>query len=251
MANLFTHLIFDLSVYLDEDELIQLSLATTLSLFSGLNNLKFKRFIPSIIEADNLDLDYMKILSPKVILREMKKIKDINLKDELGLTMLHKIVLNDNLDMLKILIKIGANVNAVDDKGHTPVHRYIRLKGRNVSLEVIKLFVMTGTDISLKNINGESAIFDAVKRCRDHINKFLLDISIQKGYKETPIHVAVETTNINAVYFLVSNIDCQTFTELTKCIDWLEISKIAWRKSNPNIIDYLYDECLLYNKSQF
>ena len=70
-------------------------------------------------------------------LREfIKSCKDINYKDELGRTMLHYAVLNENLGAVKILLELNANVNAVDNDLRTPIH-YLAVVGNKDIAEYI------------------------------------------------------------------------------------------------------------------
>jgi len=57
------------------------------------------------------------------------------------------------LDILKLLIKIGANVNAKDSYGYTP----LLYASRYNKLEVVKLLLKAGADINVRN-KGDTAL---------------------------------------------------------------------------------------------
>lgn len=86
-------------------------------------------------------------------LREfIKSCKDINYKDELGRTMLHYAVLNENLDAVKVLLELDANVNEVDNDLRTPMH-YLAVVGN----EKIAEYIVKNRDISCeKDLYGQT-----------------------------------------------------------------------------------------------
>ena len=157
MSNLFADISPDLSSYLNTDELIQLSFISTSSFFYGLNNLKFKRNIPSEVEVVGLldILNNTEVFNRKEILREIKKLKEVNIKDGLERTIFHKIVINDhvgeNTDILEILENMGANVNSQDYEGNTPILAYLMLRRYNVEANVIESLLYLGSDITIEN----------------------------------------------------------------------------------------------------
>ena len=79
--DLFKEIADDATSYLDVDEVINLSMTSTISNFTCLNNLKYKRFIPSENEAKNMNLfDFVAEIegntqkNVKEILREIKNL---------------------------------------------------------------------------------------------------------------------------------------------------------------------------------
>ncbi|KAL9621355.1 MAG: hypothetical protein Q9160_004246 [Pyrenula sp. 1 TL-2023] len=61
-----------------------------------------------------------------------------------GTTPLHLAALSDRLDMVKLLIQEGGDVNAVDDYGGTPLHRAVS-KAHNY--DIAKLLIENGSDL--------------------------------------------------------------------------------------------------------
>ena len=80
---------------------------------------------------------------------------DSSKHDDLGFTALHAAVENHHYDMIKLLLEAGANVNAVDNFGNTPLQRASHQK-----TEIIQLLLSGGADPSIINNYGISA-FDS------------------------------------------------------------------------------------------
>ena len=74
-------------------------------------------------------------------------------------------------DMSIFLIENGANVNAVDLKGETPMFYAVRAKNE----QLIKNLIAKGADINARNNKGESVLFIAAENDDKKMAKFLLD----------------------------------------------------------------------------
>ncbi|MBR6435344.1 MAG: ankyrin repeat domain-containing protein, partial [Thermoguttaceae bacterium] len=68
-------------------------------------------------------------------------------KSDFERTILHYVVLKDDLKRVKELVEHGCDVNAKDHVGVTPLH----FAARNGSLKMVKLLVELGADVSAKN----------------------------------------------------------------------------------------------------
>ena len=75
---------------------------------------------------------------------------DVIYKNENKLTCLHLAVQINNADIVKALIEKGADVNAINDRGVTPLHLAIVKKQPE---EVIKTLIENGADYNVKEAN--------------------------------------------------------------------------------------------------
>jgi len=83
---------------------------------------------------------------------------NVNFKGSGGITPLHLAVTYGNIEIAKILISNGANVNVKEDNGMTPLH--IAAVARNTSsgrnIEIAKILVSNGADTYAKsNTNAQ------------------------------------------------------------------------------------------------
>jgi ankyrin repeat protein len=76
---------------------------------------------------------------------------DVNARDNDGNTPLHGIYLTD---VEEELLKLGADVNARNNEGETPLFT-------NVDNDSISLFIAHGADLNIRNNEGETVIEDA------------------------------------------------------------------------------------------
>ncbi len=77
---------------------------------------------------------------------------DVNARDNEGNTPLHEIFL---VEVEKELLKLGADVNAHNNDGETPIFT-------NVDNDVVQLFIEHGADLTIRNKNGET-VMEAAK----------------------------------------------------------------------------------------
>jgi len=90
-------------------------------------------------------------------LTEEKKV-DVNHKyNEYGITPLHLAVKTGNMDIVKYLVKKGANVNAQLRDKVTPLH-WACCKGHH---EIVAYLISKGAEIDLKDIDGLTALHTA------------------------------------------------------------------------------------------
>lgn len=100
--------------------------------------------------------------------------------------------------MAMFLIDNGADVNAADLKGETPIFYAVRAKNE----QLIKNLIAKGADINARNNKGESVLFYAAENDDRKMTKFLLDngasarlknrkkldaatVAVQMGFMET------------------------------------------------------------------
>jgi len=110
----------------------------------------------------NLHIKYVKYI--------LSKKPDLEIKDKLGNSALFNTVENQNLELTKLLLDNGVNINALNNEKETPLHWLIKknsAKGYKVNYKIdinmVKILMEKGADINAKNKNGETPL-DIAKR---------------------------------------------------------------------------------------
>jgi len=106
---------------------------------------------------------------------------DVNAKTRVGYTLLHMAVGCGNVELVKVLISNGTNVNAQwGDDGTAPLHIVVRnnsSKAKPAEIEIVKYLILQGkADVNIKETDGM-----------------------------TPLHVAACSGNMDFVEILISN----------------------------------------------
>jgi serine/threonine protein kinase len=126
--------------------------------------------------------------SEKGDVEEVKKLlkegANLNARNIVGWTPLHLAVQNGHIEVVKLLIEKGANVNAKDNIGDTPLHDAAD-KGH---IEVVRLLLEHGADPNIKNYEGKTAMdlarekgySDIVKLIEEFISFQILNIEAPK-----------------------------------------------------------------------
>ncbi|XP_046585001.1 serine/threonine-protein phosphatase 6 regulatory ankyrin repeat subunit A-like isoform X2 [Haliotis rubra] len=128
--------------------------------------------------------------------------KDVDAKDLQGETALHHAVSKENKsDVVKALMKLGANLNSTDNKGQTPLHKVSNVS-HGTSVEVAQMLVQglinkpQRADVSIADKEQMTALHHAcVSRgvCSSLVAEFLLsckgDIWSQNMHTHLPIHI--------------------------------------------------------------
>jgi len=116
--------------------------------------------------------------------------KIISKKDE----MLINASENNNLALAKLLLKMGADVNAKDKYGNTPLIKAV-LRFDSQSFELIKLLLEHGADVNAKNEYKETALIIATADIRINIIKLLLeygaDVNNIDKFGDTPLKASI------------------------------------------------------------
>lgn len=89
--------------------------------------------------------------------------------DESGSTALHKASANGHLEVLKLLIQHGSDVELADMSGCTPLH----LAARNGHLTCVKFLISQGADFRVKSKKGNTAMSMAKANCQPKVAEYL------------------------------------------------------------------------------
>lgn len=89
--------------------------------------------------------------------------------DEAGSTAVHKAAANGHLDVLKLLIQHGGDVELADISGCTPLH----VAARNGHLTCVKYLVLQGADFRMKSKKGNTAMVMAKANNQPKVAEYL------------------------------------------------------------------------------
>jgi hypothetical protein len=142
---------------------------------------------------------------------------DVNLKNSEGSTPLHIVGGDDEaVRVAEFLIENGANINLKNEYGNTPLHNavaYWRIK-------TVILFVLNGADINLKDRHGNTALHLAVATGYSAMVKFLADnmpnMNLKNRDGQTALDIAIKRRYTDIVEILNSVVPEQTETEEEK-----------------------------------
>ena len=130
---------------------------------------------------------------------------DVNARDEYGKTPLHLAVDRGGIDIVALLIAKGADVNAQDKLGNTPLH----VAAGNGRKEYAELLLAKGADVNAKNSGGNTALHKARTRYGKSAAEVLLakgaDVNAINIHGRTPLYEAVSDTNKEHLELLLAN----------------------------------------------
>lgn len=154
-----------------------------------------------------------------------------------GETALMKAVINKDLNMIRLLLKYGANINSVDERGESAVLlaaylnqfevvRYLQGAGADINLAskagitpimtaadhgnlaLVKYLLSKGASLLDKTSNGFTLLMAAAKY-QPEVTEFLiqkgLDVNAQTSYGGTALMVAAKTGNIESLKTLLNH----------------------------------------------
>ena len=129
---------------------------------------------------------------------------DVNARDEYGKTPLHLAVDRGGIDIVELLIAKGANVNAQDKLGNTPL-QVAAGKGRK---EYAELLIAKGADVNAKDSGGNTALHKVRTMYGKSAAEVLLakgaDVNAKNNGGRTPLYEAVASTDKYHVELLLA-----------------------------------------------
>jgi ankyrin repeat protein len=161
---------------------------------------------------------------------------NINKKNTDGNTALMCATRINNLEIVKYLVEAGAEINIVSKYNNA-----INVAINNNYLEIVKYLVEHGADINLKNENdGRDAILNASSNGNLKMVKYLVEqganVNVRDKYNYTPL-IAAASTNLNLVRYLIEQGADPSVINNFHATAFLEA--IAYDKLD--IVKYLYE----------
>ncbi|AET72878.1 hypothetical protein PGAG_00424 [Phaeocystis globosa virus 12T] len=162
------------------------------------------------ISAENGNLDITKGLIK--LLTDKGKKTNISAGDTIQQTPLHiaaSKLTDGHYEIANLLIKNGANIDAIDNYGETPL--FLAVKANNI--EMVKLLIEKGAETNIENKTQNSIMHYAAEIPGDNVEvlKYLIRNSSDTAVnsindkEQTPLHLSAELGNTNAAKLLVEN----------------------------------------------
>ena len=117
---------------------------------------------------------------------------------------LHTAVLTDNLEVIRMHIKAGSDLNVLEStRGSSPLITAAAI-GRSEAAEIL---INAGADINLKNEDGSTGLHTAIAFGKTEVGKILIDAGIDLNIKNndgsTALHTAAFFCNLEIVEALL------------------------------------------------
>ncbi|XP_060584216.1 LOW QUALITY PROTEIN: ankyrin repeat domain-containing protein 27-like [Ruditapes philippinarum] len=127
----------------------------------------------------------------------------VNCQNKKGFAPLHIAVIEDYMEVLRLLLKKGAFVNVQTHKHITPLH----LACYHNQTEMVELLVKSGADVNIRDQHGEIALHLAAAKCNLRTVTFLLQrsstVNLGNVNGNTTLHHAVCTGNLDIIGILL------------------------------------------------
>ena len=121
-----------------------------------------------------------------------QNISEINKQNENGWTPLYRSIIANNLEILKELLKFGADPNLTNNIGETPLYLCVDID----NYEALNILLKHNADCNISKKDGTTPLHLAAKKKKDKFIKILLENNanpnlINKLYSQTPTHLAI------------------------------------------------------------
>nr|6C9K_A Chain A, DARP14 - Subunit A with DARPin [synthetic construct]6C9K_B Chain B, DARP14 - Subunit A with DARPin [synthetic construct]6C9K_C Chain C, DARP14 - Subunit A with DARPin [synthetic construct]6C9K_D Chain D, DARP14 - Subunit A with DARPin [synthetic construct]6C9K_I Chain I, DARP14 - Subunit A with DARPin [synthetic construct]6C9K_J Chain J, DARP14 - Subunit A with DARPin [synthetic construct]6C9K_K Chain K, DARP14 - Subunit A with DARPin [synthetic construct]6C9K_L Chain L, DARP14 - len=120
---------------------------------------------------------------------------DVNAHDDQGSTPLHLAAWIGHPEIVEVLLKHGADVNARDTDGWTPLH----LAADNGHLEIVEVLLKYGADVNAQDAYGLTPLHLAADRGHLEIVEVLLkhgaDVNAQDKFGKTAFDISIDNGN--------------------------------------------------------
>ncbi|XP_058799646.1 uncharacterized protein LOC131669048 [Phymastichus coffea] len=153
-----------------------------------------------------------------------------------GYTTLHIAVFKDSRETIDLLLRHGANVNAEDRYGNTPLH--VTAERDDISRRLIEQIINGGANIHAKNLLGKT-VFEVLMTKWTDVSAPVLELFLKHGWQvntfnpfseEGTIAMAFSTSNEN-----IRGVEKPAFQALMKAPDIAVVDEIG-RNSIHNIV---------------
>ena len=133
----------------------------------------------------------------------LEKGAEVNAKDNIGETPLHEAASVNAADVAKVLINEAADINAKDKNGKTPLHEAASVNAADVA----KVLINEAADVNAKDNDGLTPLHSAAYLNAVNVAKVLLEKGAEVNAKDndglTPLHEAASENAVNVAKVLL------------------------------------------------
>jgi cytohesin len=133
---------------------------------------------------------------------------NVKMKNILATTPLHEAVRNNRKEIVEFLIAQGANVNARDGSGETALYQAAHMG----YLELCKLLINNGADLNISTFKitmGHSPLYIAIRNRHADVAELLItsgaDVNKKNKFGESPMDMAIHAKLQNIVNLLIEH----------------------------------------------
>jgi len=135
---------------------------------------------------------------------------NVNATDFYGCTPLHNAAMDCAPRLCELLIESDANVNFVNDRGSTAFHYLTRWNDFEIAKPIIDLFIANGANINAVNNDQSSPLLTAVESIsRNKTAAYLLTLNANVNQKTvqnfSPLFLAVQSQHVSTVQLLLQH----------------------------------------------
>lgn len=199
--------LYQLIVAKEQKRRLQIFLVVSMILLAG-SFINRYSILSAFVGSDSTQLHYAvsvnNIRAVKILLENGA---DVNAKDYVGTTPLHNAAtFNDqNLEIVKILLEYGAELDVIDQYGSTPLFR----AASSNNFDTVEILLENGADANGKGTNGNPPLSVAVSNNDIDTSKLLIeygaDVNTTNVFGEKPLHQAAFRNNIDIANILIEN----------------------------------------------
>jgi len=129
---------------------------------------------------------------------------DLNANDTCGCTPLHLCAKKGHLELARALIEAGADVNAKEIEVHTPLH----LCALNGHLEVARALIEAGADLNANDNNGRTPLYICADEGHLEIARALIeagaDVNAKNNFDSTPLCICADNGHLELARALIN-----------------------------------------------
>ena len=135
---------------------------------------------------------------------------DVDGKNHLGRTALHAAALSGQAEVVEYLVGVGADVNALDNDGMTPLHWAVRFSSEPAGrLLTVKTLIERGAEVNIRESNGSLPLHSALDNDTELLEILEILIPLTKeltmldNMGDSPLHIASSRGHVTAASLLI------------------------------------------------